>query len=249
MCGRCKGIEASLLSNLYWVQEDCPEHAVVAPTIARLSSRNALRRNVAAIERAGLTADDRILEIGCNAGVLQGILRHPGFVGVDLRPDFVRRARVICPDGLFAVADATALPFPDGTFSKLFSLDVMEHIPVHLLSSYAAEVARVAAPGARFLLSTPNGSLNIIKRAFGRVVEAAHETEFAPEEVEALWASVGFALECSAKLDDDLFPSGLVWRGLQMVLSDSDAMVTAATKVTKKAGYVNQLYVFTKVQR
>ncbi|PSD43537.1 hypothetical protein C7E23_18095, partial [Elizabethkingia anophelis] len=45
---------------------------------------------------------------------------------------------------LKALADATALPFPEQGFDAVVSLDVLEHIPAPLRAKAATEMARVA---------------------------------------------------------------------------------------------------------
>lgn len=79
-----------------------------------------------------------VLEVGANRQrLLASFLPHKELVFSDLfmQPgvdDFVQ-------------ADASALPFADGTFDVVVALDVFEHMPVHLRPKAAAEMTRVAA--------------------------------------------------------------------------------------------------------
>ncbi|HJU43891.1 MAG TPA: methyltransferase domain-containing protein, partial [Vicinamibacterales bacterium] len=68
--------------------------------------------------QAGITADSRVLEVGCAAGYLAaGIAaRCRSYVGVDFAPAAVARARSLAlSNARFESADATALPMADGS--------------------------------------------------------------------------------------------------------------------------------------
>lgn len=78
-----------------------------------------------------------ILEVGANRQRLLGeFLPDAEVLYTDIEPQQG-------PD--FVVADATALPFPDGAFEAVVSLDVLEHMPSEVRASAVAEMARVAA--------------------------------------------------------------------------------------------------------
>lgn len=49
-----------------------------------------------------------------------------------------------------AQADSRRLPFADGSFDKVLSVDVLEHFPLEVIDAYLAETARVLRPGGRF---------------------------------------------------------------------------------------------------
>ena len=74
-------------------------------------------------------------------------------VGVDLSPVMIDRASALLPAALagrvrFQVADADALPFPDGSFDLVVLLNM---IP------FFAELARVTAPGGTLVLAFYSG--------------------------------------------------------------------------------------------
>jgi ubiquinone/menaquinone biosynthesis C-methylase UbiE len=50
-----------------------------------------------------------------------------------------------------AKADSRRLPFADGSFDKVFCIDVLEHFPLDVIDEYLAETARILRPGGRFL--------------------------------------------------------------------------------------------------
>jgi SAM-dependent methyltransferase len=94
----------------------------------------------------------RILEIGCGtgAGTAQLKARFPeaDITGVDLSPEMIRIATAKVPGVTFEPADASRLPFPDGSFD----LVAQNNVPV-----YFAEIARVLAPGGRVLITSTLG--------------------------------------------------------------------------------------------
>jgi ubiquinone/menaquinone biosynthesis C-methylase UbiE len=112
-----------------------------------------------------------ILDIGCGTGrLLQAAeLRFPGaeLMGVDAAAEMVRQAQASRPRGSlirFEQATAEALPFPAAHFDLLFSTLTFHHW--HAQSQGIAEVARVMAPGGRWLLADfiPTGHINYIRR-------------------------------------------------------------------------------------
>ena len=88
-----------------------------------------------------------VLEIGSGQGQLQGI-GNP-YVALDYSHYSV--SNFIEKDHVRACADAAKMPFADGTFSGLFSLTCLEHVPD--ARSAFAEIDRILAPGGiAFLL-------------------------------------------------------------------------------------------------
>ena len=72
-------------------------------------------------------------------------------VGVDIAPFFANEARQQVD---LLVADLRQLPFADGTFTKAFSLDVLEHLSPEALGAMLAEAARIIAPGGTLFVYT-----------------------------------------------------------------------------------------------
>jgi SAM-dependent methyltransferase len=86
----------------------------------------------------------------------------------------------------------SALPFPDRAFRLVCALDVVEHVDDE--DRALAELARVAAPGAWFLLSVPLHPAQWT--AFDDFV--GHRRRYEPERLVAKLAEHGFAIERSA---------------------------------------------------
>lgn len=129
------------------------------------------RRLVAA---AGVTADDRVLDVGCGlAGLLIALAERIPFaspaVGVDVSAELIASAATEVAraglDGRITVmtAAATDLPFRDGSFDIVFSSHVVKHLDERALERAFAEIARVLRPGGRFLFwefrKTPRSAL------------------------------------------------------------------------------------------
>ena len=95
--------------------------------------------------------NEKILEIGCNDGVLfRQMERLAGEChGIDVNEDIIRRAN----HPRMQVMSATELKFPDAAFDKIYSSHVIEHIPD--LETVFREVFRVLRPGGRFFALFP----------------------------------------------------------------------------------------------
>jgi glycosyltransferase involved in cell wall biosynthesis/SAM-dependent methyltransferase len=107
-------------------------------------------------------------------------------------------------------AEKDPFPYPDGHFSTVLCCELIEHLtedPMHLMS----EINRIVKPGGHLVLTTPNiGSLRgiaailegyhpgiftayIRPRASGEV-EARHNREYTPKEIERLLLNSGFTV-------------------------------------------------------
>ena len=112
-------------------------------------------------ERLGIELDGlKVLDVGCGRGFTGDVVRELGgdYTGADF---------VVSRVGFrLAQADATALPFPEGSFDAVFCLDAYEHIPNPEVA--AAEFLQVLKPGGFFYLSAPNyGNVaGIVKRVY-----------------------------------------------------------------------------------
>ncbi len=92
------------------------------------------------------TPHDRVVDLGCGSGraLLWNADWRATTVGVDISPFFAEEAR----SGVdLLLGDLRKLPFADGTFTKAYSLDVLEHLSPEALRGMLAEAGRVLAPG------------------------------------------------------------------------------------------------------
>jgi SAM-dependent methyltransferase len=101
---------------------------------------------------------DRILDLGCAAGAMTHYLSTFGTrtVGIDFEPLAIEKAHSLFPDCTFEVADATSLPFADGSFDKAVAADFVEHITDDVFLAMCAELRRVLVPDGTFAVYAPN---------------------------------------------------------------------------------------------
>ncbi|MEU3646068.1 methyltransferase domain-containing protein [Lentzea sp. NPDC034063] len=125
----------------------------------RVSGLHAIHQEM--VEVAGLSAGQRVLDVGCGTG---NLLRSTGkrhrdveLVGVD--PDLkmlARAERKLRRAGLTAKLDrgfAQELTFPDASFDVVFSSLMLHHLDDPSKGEMLAEVRRVLRPGGLLVLA------------------------------------------------------------------------------------------------
>jgi len=119
-------------------------------------------------ERLGLTPGDLVLDAGAGFGrhAYEVARRGGRIVALDYADDEVRATRAtfaammqageIERDSYVGVmrGDATRLPFDDGTFDRVITSEVLEHIQDDVAA--IAELARVLRPGGTFACTVPS---------------------------------------------------------------------------------------------
>ena len=142
---------------------------------------------------AGGPADLRVLDAGCGSGALLPWLRERAgahrVTAIDFAPaalEFLRRQRL---DVDLLRASVTDLPFPDGHFDLIVSMDVLQHLTSDQEKAAAAEMRRVLRPGGRALVRT--------NAAFGRsgVEERPDWRLYRPGSLRAALESGGLEVE------------------------------------------------------
>ncbi|HKP92944.1 MAG TPA: methyltransferase domain-containing protein, partial [Chthoniobacterales bacterium] len=92
-------------------------------------------------------AKSSVLDLGCGAGILALLKRKDvTLVGVDLSDECVAAARRNGYDETIR-SELKALPFADGAFDYVVSLDVIGHIPAEDKDAVLQEIRRVLKPG------------------------------------------------------------------------------------------------------
>jgi SAM-dependent methyltransferase len=123
-------------------------HERVSPPLLGSKIRNDMLRTFLAPQ-----PDDRVIDLGCGSGRTLLWNRDWGAaaVGVDIAPFFSAEAR---RDVDLLIGDLRRLPFAPGTFTKAFSLDVLEHLSPEALRAMLKEANRVLAPGGALFVYT-----------------------------------------------------------------------------------------------
>ena len=99
----------------------------------------------------------KVLEIGCGLGAFSKYLVDLGadLTAADFSPEAVRlTAELLHERAPALVADVQRLPFDDGSFDLVVSLDTLEHVPDP--NRALAELVRVTRPRGRLIITTPN---------------------------------------------------------------------------------------------
>ena len=151
------------------------------------------REALAALE---LSADDRLLDVGCGTGpqVRSASPTVERATGIDLSASMIGEA-VELADGLgnvdFAIADAERLPFPDGAFTAVLCTLSFHHYPNPSVA--VAEMARVLEPGGRLAIGDACGDLLAARVAdvFLRRFEPGHVKLYRSRELGELLHGAG----------------------------------------------------------
>jgi len=123
-------------------------HERVSPPLLGSKIRNDMLRAFLAPQ-----PDDVVADLGCGSGraLLWNGDWHARAVGIDISPFFAQEARAEVD---LLLGDLRRLPFADGTFTKAYSLDVLEHLSPDALAGMLREAARVLAPGGQLFVYT-----------------------------------------------------------------------------------------------
>jgi SAM-dependent methyltransferase len=159
------------------------------------------------VQRLGVPAGRRWLDVGCGTGALTATILRAGdpaeVHGVDPSDGFLAHARrrIDDPRARFSVGDARALPSPDGRYDAVVSGLVLNFVPEPAVA--AAELARVVTSGgvvAAYLWDYAEG-MQMIRRFWDAAIAldpAAAELDEGrrfplcrPEPLHSLWTGAG----------------------------------------------------------
>ena len=123
-------------------------HERVSPPLLGSKIRNDMLRSF-----LDPSPTDLVVDLGCGSGRALLWNRDCGAeaIGIDISPFFSMDAR---RDVDLLLGDLRRLPFADGTFSKAWSLDVLEHLSPDALRAMLKEAGRVLKPGGSMFVYT-----------------------------------------------------------------------------------------------
>lgn len=100
----------------------------------------------------------KVLDLGCGTGHLCEFIREKGFevVGLDPSEGMLSHARENFPDIEFVEGVSVALPFDEGTFDYVVSIEVLRYLNPKDVEETYKEVYRVLKPGGFFHITHVN---------------------------------------------------------------------------------------------
>jgi ubiquinone/menaquinone biosynthesis C-methylase UbiE len=128
-----------------------PSGLLAALSIARHTDRDAL-----VVRLAGLTPDDRVVDLGCGPGGAVRAAAREGatVVGIDPAPVMLRCARLLTRGAKarrsrYVQGGAEAIPLPDADATVVWAIATVHHWPE--VEGAIDEIRRVLRPGGRLL--------------------------------------------------------------------------------------------------
>lgn len=141
----------------------------------------------------------RALDIGCGNGKTTSTLIDLGcdVTGIDFSHLAIESCRSRFPGSTFLVADATNLPFEDGSFDFVAAVHVVENLDDDQLALMVSEVHRTLRSGGHVFVRTFTASdMRSEKRSTGDIVYRYRE----PEDVVSFFH--GFEVVNAERIDE-----------------------------------------------
>jgi ubiquinone/menaquinone biosynthesis C-methylase UbiE len=150
---------------------------------------------------SGSTAES-VLEIGCGQGtgarIIHDLFAPREYVGIDLDPRMIRRARTkasALPNATFLEGDVTDLGFADASFDLVVDFGIVHHVPNW--KDALAEVHRALKVGGEFLfedlcVETWERGIGI---PFKKIADHPYEQMFRKREFTDELEALGFDVE------------------------------------------------------
>ncbi len=187
-----------------------PEHYTpeyYAPAVQRYLQGDgwSLARVRDIVRAAQFRPGEKVLDAGCGFGTVtvEGAKRGACITALDFSASSLATVRhlshLLGLGGVQTIeASVTSLPFPDGSFGKVVSADLVEHLSPAQVHAFLHEAKRVLREDGRLVLYTPNGcSLSEKMAARRRRGEARRDAE---EEGGEASSSVPFSTRLGRRL-------------------------------------------------
>jgi ubiquinone/menaquinone biosynthesis C-methylase UbiE len=154
------------------------------------------------LKRLSKATSDDILEIGCGqgagAGIIYDLFSPQRYVGIDLDPRMISRAKRkgrALSSATFLEGDVTSLEFPNATFDLVVDFGIVHHVPSW--REALAEVYRTLKMHGEFLfedlpLETWERGIGI---PFKRIADHPYDQMFRKQEFVNELKALGFAVE------------------------------------------------------
>jgi ubiquinone/menaquinone biosynthesis C-methylase UbiE len=143
----------------------------VSPPLLSAGVRNRMLRRF-----LEMSAGDVVLDLGCGSGRfgVWSVDSGAHVIGLDTGTFFAAEART----GLdLVVGELRRLPFADGSMTKAYTIDVLEHLSEEGLTATLREVARVLAPGGALFVYTHVRQRSSLAPLLGFVTRTASAIE------------------------------------------------------------------------
>jgi ubiquinone/menaquinone biosynthesis C-methylase UbiE len=153
--------EAQQQARAFWSAGDYPKAMYLIAGIGPI-----------AVDRAGVSADDVVLDVACGSGnaTIPAAKTGAKVTGLDITPELIEAGRANAAEAGVEIdwveGDAQDLPFDDASFDVVLSVFGCMFAPDH--AKTAAELARVLRPGGRLVVAAwiPEGNFG---RMFGTI--------------------------------------------------------------------------------
>jgi len=177
-----------------------------------------------------ISTSSKVLDAGCGTGYNMGWLKkHYGAIVTGL--DFSPYALAFCRgrgESALVCADTTMIPFPDGYYDLVISLDVVTCLKTEMARAAAMrEFLRILKPGGQLLIRVP--AYEYLRSSHDIAVRAYHR--YGKRELGLAAEAAGLRvlrLTCANTL---LFPAAFLWRMLKKTkLAPEGSDVRAGTR-------------------
>jgi SAM-dependent methyltransferase len=146
-------------------------------------------------EHVGELSRQRVLDVGCGAGITHRYLDHLGELhGVDASRAMIERARQANPRVNYHVADATALPSGDDMFDSVFAIGLFHHIDPERRQACVQELRRVTRRGGLAVIFEHNPLHPLTRLAVHRCEFDDDAVLLGRREADRRMRGVGFAI-------------------------------------------------------